>query len=736
MALNYQFYNNTLQDVRNEINRRQNAYWPNGSINNEALAWNYQKTAYIILKALKVTYTPETTQRGPFAARENERVVNTLSGQLPQRTTPASYRIRVNEDAPVKRIQTPTAPILELYGPDYTKSTGTIKGAVLNSAEINVEGTYGSILRITVNFTVFDKDELDNYMNSFLRPGAEIGLEYGWTIDEFEGKNIKVNKGDIHGTVFNFSFSAKDDGTWECSLSAYGPSIMTYAFNTDAKDPENTKRDSSNFATYGLLEIFRTIEDNLQQFYDDGDVVIGVEENARCKKIFASQIAASSLNPFELSQVSNTAGKFATEFKKIDYSIKDGPVVYIYDLPINVQQGTTRTSINSFGASNTATTETKITTTKSAYITLNNLIEFINSKIDKISKRGIPKYSFTSGGVDVCVGSNYNALFKQTGPADISKFAFTTQRNGESGQSPIQVVFSLKGSGESFAKDLDKDNIPLQHLILINTSFILEELNKIISGDKNAQDKKIISFLKLLFKQLETDTGGAIVLEIVPDRDVDGNITSILILNKNGVPDKALDGINVFSIPMMTKGSVVRAMNIESKVPDAVVTEVATFTRDGVSYGENNKDNISLATSTEIVNELTQKLSNLNKNYISNLSVSTQERASSLEQWQTSVRDTYRKLTSIQESLTLNIDGSLGGINNILDLKTAVFPIYLKLTLDGINGFLYGNAITTNWLPKQYRDSRIYWTVTKIRHVIQNNDWITELEAIYRVKEK
>jgi hypothetical protein len=50
MALNYQFYNNTLQDVKDEIHRRERAYWPEGHINNSALAWNYQKTAYIILK--------------------------------------------------------------------------------------------------------------------------------------------------------------------------------------------------------------------------------------------------------------------------------------------------------------------------------------------------------------------------------------------------------------------------------------------------------------------------------------------------------------------------------------------------------------------------------------------------------------------------------------------------------------------------------------------------------------
>jgi hypothetical protein len=723
MALNYQFYNNTLPDVRNEIGRRQNAYWPNGSINNEALSWNYQKTAYIILKALKVTYSPEITQRGPFAARETDRPLNTFSGQLPTRTTPASYKIDVNEEAPIKRIQTPTEPILKLYGPDYTESTGTIRGAILNSAEIKQEGTYGSILRITVNFTVFDKNELDNYMNSFLRPGADIGLEYGWTINEFEGKDIKVNKGEIYGTVFNFSFSAKEDGTWECSLSAYGPSLMTYGFPVDAKDPANTKPEPSNFATYGLLEIFKTIENNKQLLYDNGD-----EVRSNCRKVFASQIAANSLSPFDESLVTKKVGEFNTEFKKVDSNNPEAPVVYIYKLPLSVL------SIDNFGGGTTTKVGEEMYT---PYITLNNLIEFINSKIEKISKRGLPKYSFVSDGINVCVGSKYNALFKQTGPADVSKFAFTTQRNGPPG-SPIQTVYSLKGSGESFVKDLDADNVPLQHLILINTNFILSELNKIISGDKNVQDKKILSFLKLIFSQLETETGGAIVLELMPDRDVDGNIKSILILNKNGVPDTALDNIRVFSIPMMTKGSVVRAMSIESKVPDAVITEVAAFTRAGVNYGDSTADNISLTTSKEIITALNTKLRNLNDNWLDNLEAGgkPENRAATLEQWQTSVRDTYRKMVSIQESLTLNIDGSLGNINNILDLKTAVFPIYLKLTLDGINGFLYGNAITTNWLPTQYRDSRIYWTVTEIRHRIENNDWITELEAIYRVKEK
>jgi hypothetical protein len=719
MALNYQFYNNTLQVVRNEIRRRERAYWPNNAISDEALSWNYQKTAYIILKALGSPVPPNPAGEA--------KPLNTFSGAAKPKDAPGTFVKPVentttreaNIPPSVKRIQTPTAPILELYGPDYTNSTGTIRGAILNSAEITSEGTYASILRITVNFTVFDKDELDNYMNSFLRPGVDIGLEYGWTVNESEGNNnVYVNKGNIHGTVFNFSFSAKEDGTWDCTLNALGPSAMTYGFNGDAKDAENTVPDPSNFATYGLLEIFRTVQDNADELYTQGDLI-----TSYCKKVWSSQVAQYTLNPLSTAFVKNL-------------SVKDGPVFHIYDLPSEFVPG----ELKEIGAGETASSEATVkNTVKIPYITLNNLIDLINQKINRISKRGLPNYLFTGDGVNVCVGTGLNALFLQTGPADSTKFAFTTQRNGKPG-STFQSTLSLKNTTEPFSPELDanaNNNIPLQHLVLINVQFIIDEFNKIISGDKNVQDKKILSFLKSLFKQLETETGGIIDLVMMPYRDNNGNITSISILNKTGNPDGALDNINVFEIPMMTKGSVVRAMSIESKVPDAVATEVATYTRAGLSYGETPAGgNVDVASSKQVIAELTKKLAELNANYLNNISGTTQQNATSKEHWVTAVRDTYRKLTSIQQSLTLNADGSIGGINNILDLKTAVFPIYLKLTLDGINGFLYGNAIKTNWLPRQYRDSRIYWTVTKIRHMIQNNDWTTELEAIYRVKER
>jgi hypothetical protein len=721
MPLNYQFFNNVTDDVRQEIARRQAAYWPDNAVSDNALAWNYQKTSYLIL----TSFAPEEVKPSVPGAGEGPSSAGYTAGTA--KASAATWRQDLPAPIPKpnkeiiiqsKRtaIQNPTAPILDLY-----KENGTIAGAVLNSAEVTADGTvgkYGSILRISVNFTVFDRYELDSYMDNFLRPGRDIGLEFGWSVNE----NFNVNRGKIHGTVFNFSFSAKEDGSWECTLQAYGASAMTYGFGVDAKDSnlENGNGvDTTNFATYGLLDIIQRSIDNASKLFDSPNVtrIVSYCKKADISKVISTGVTLAPAKPTTTENRSNRA-PFDNNFNIV--KVQDtGINIYFYKLPSSY--------FPAFNGNKDLITDFSII----PYISLDNLIKLINAKINKISKRGLPNYIFQKDGEDVCVGNNYNTIFLQTGPADSSKFGFTTQRNGDGKQS----ILSLGGTGEpgDFSNSNNGAIIPLQHLVLINAMFIKDELQKIISSDKNVQNKKITSFLNVLFDQLSTETGGVINLVLEPDRDKDGNHDNIFILNKNGTPKNVLDNITVFSIPMMTKGSVVRAMSIESKVPDAIVTEVATFTRAGQSYGENE---FSLAKASATKQELIKQLIDLNKSYIYNLEGTSEETTNNLNQWRNKVRDIYVRLYSIQENLTLNTDGTVGGINNIMDLKTAVFPIYLKLTLDGINGFLYGNAVTTNWLPKQYRDSRIYWTVIKIRHLIQNNDWTTELEAIYRVKEK
>jgi hypothetical protein len=61
------------------------------------------------------------------------------------------------------------------------------------------------------------------------------------------------------------------------------------------------------------------------------------------------------------------------------------------------------------------------------------------------------------------------------------------------------------------------------------------------------------------------------------------------------------------------------------------------------------------------------------------------------------------------------------------------FPIDFSATLDGIEGFKFGNTITTNYLPAVYKNTRVAFTVTKVEHMIQNNDWTTTLSTLCRL---
>ena len=63
-----------------------------------------------------------------------------------------------------------------------------------------------------------------------------------------------------------------------------------------------------------------------------------------------------------------------------------------------------------------------------------------------------------------------------------------------------------------------------------------------------------------------------------------------------------------------------------------------------------------------------------------------------------------------------------------------LYPIELQLKLDGISGFLYGNKIDVlNALPSRYSDT-VYFTITKIEHEVADNDWVTTITGIARLK--
>ena len=76
---------------------------------------------------------------------------------------------------------------------------------------------------------------------------------------------------------------------------------------------------------------------------------------------------------------------------------------------------------------------------------------------------------------------------------------------------------------------------------------------------------------------------------------------------------------------------------------------------------------------------------------------------------------------------------------NGVDAKKEAFPLPFEFscTLDGIEGFVFGNAVTCNYLPTAYSNSsnnKICFTVSTVEHNISANDWTTTLNTICRVQ--
>ena len=66
-------------------------------------------------------------------------------------------------------------------------------------------------------------------------------------------------------------------------------------------------------------------------------------------------------------------------------------------------------------------------------------------------------------------------------------------------------------------------------------------------------------------------------------------------------------------------------------------------------------------------------------------------------------------------------------------LTKVLYPIDLSITIDGIDGFKFGDVIKTNLIPARYNQEGMVFVITKISHTIQNVVWETTLNTKARI---
>lgn len=63
---------------------------------------------------------------------------------------------------------------------------------------------------------------------------------------------------------------------------------------------------------------------------------------------------------------------------------------------------------------------------------------------------------------------------------------------------------------------------------------------------------------------------------------------------------------------------------------------------------------------------------------------------------------------------------------------TTMLPVKLAITIDGLSGLIFGNALRAKPIPQRYKDC--WFTITNVSHALTGNDWTTSIETVLRVR--
>lgn len=136
--------------------------------------------------------------------------------------------------------------INEQAGLDLYEDEGGIRRnlPILKSVDFQSDGGQNiedaTLWTVKVEFDVFTIDQLNRAEAAFMRIQNEVEIDFGW-----RGESSSANRGTLTGTVFNFGFSANQDGSFSCNFDMVGENKL-FAGESLEGVPDVTPEDVAN----------------------------------------------------------------------------------------------------------------------------------------------------------------------------------------------------------------------------------------------------------------------------------------------------------------------------------------------------------------------------------------------------------------------------------------------------------------------------------------------------------
>jgi hypothetical protein len=627
----------------------------------------------------------------------------------------------------------------------------------ITSIDVKSKSAYGSLREVVVNFNAWDLRQLEELEILYMRPGYSVLVEWGWAPYLDNSKNLSsniqftddvLNGGDItkeqiwekiynksakdgnydaiYGFIKNYSWSARADGGYDCSttLITMGEILESLKINYGPYvDKAPTK------SVFGKLDASYFEKNSITSKAYNQNIIAGI-----CSELY--------LTLLNIEGIGNNKDKVFNEWN-------------FYRFDIDIKDKDEKNTITSNGAQ--------------IYITLKGFVDVLNKYVlieDKKSKKPLLELSVFcgkhNGGITTpltCLG-DIQQISTDPSICQIKNINWTDPKAnlgidiGSFDIATTKLIMETLSQNYWYNDDYVNQQLGVIGNIYVNLDYIY---SLVTNSSIEAQDKKekndvsLFNFIKNLMSGINTSIGSVANFELFLD-PVD-SVARIIDVNYTG--NRTEDWEKAVIIELQKLGSIVRSYKLESQIfpEQSTIIAIGAQAQGGalgedvntlVDFNQNLIDRIvpvkqsplykgepKSAEDIKRENEEKEKIRKENLSvlidYISRVDPDFWESKGDFDPGEGSKYSNALKDQINYYRSNTNTDNK----------NRAIIPTKLSLEMDGIGGIIIGNIfrIPDEILPRGYKGgggvgpSKIGYAVTGIGHSIQNNDWVTRLDA-------
>jgi len=364
------------------------------------------------------------------------------------------------------------------------------------------------------------------------------------------------------------------------------------------------------------------------------------------------------------------------------------------------------------------------------YITLAWLIDFINRIIiTKVNGLAPEAKVVCTSKSKLCVSTFYQNLVS-CNPERVF-FPLTNKNYGN------LVWYANTEMPPCYADDTDTTSVILPTNFFINME-VIQEIVKALQEQKNFT---LSAFLSQISSEIYEASGRAIDMKLITHPEIP-NCLLFYDVNKVSFDTK----VKPYALPMFANhkyGTVIRDFKFSAKLPSDASSLAYVVNQDPSEIAESDiapyvafmytANTIERTGPHEVIsNGITQEdLDKINKIY-------KDSHAKFLKQYQEALVNFGNKPTLLESRTTLrdalqkHLQYPTSTIKESNQLNAPVIPFDVEFTIDGVNGFRYGDVLTFDALPTRYKRNAVFSIVSVVHTVGSDGQWTTTVRCIMR----